>query len=222
MRCNIQYIGKQRNGVKKYWCSTHKSIASNNKGEELKECLCNYKEVYENILYINKQDIKSIKLVYDNILNSTNGKIYINNKEFKGVLMSNNSILHYKDLGGMLLSKLNNIKLESVKCSHCNHNHSDNGKFAYTPHKTHLCLYCGHMFRVKEPNVGNEFFDIYNNIPSIKLEDEIASINDSCSIEYDVFNGTLLLNNKSVNRILIRNKEENICEFLNKTLENEF
>ncbi len=222
MKCNIQYVGKQRNGVKKYWCTTHKSIASNNKGEELKECLCTYKELYENEICIDKENIKSIKLVYSNILNQTEGKIYIDNKEFNGVLIFNDSILHYKDLGGMLLSKLNNIKLENVKCSHCNRFHTDNGKFAYTPHKIHLCLYCGHMFRVKEPNIGNEFLTIYNDIPSIKLEGEMVSIDNICTIEYDLFNGTLLVNNNNVNRILIKGKEENICKFLNKTLENEF
>ena len=78
------------------------------------------------------------------------------------------------------------------------------------------------MFRVKEPNIGNEFLTIYNDIPSIKLEGEMVSIDNICTIEYDLFNGTLLVNNNNVNRILIKGKEENICKFLNKTLENEF
>ncbi len=221
MECNIQYVGKQRNGTKKYWCTTHKSIASNNKGEELKECLCTNKKLYENELCINKEEIKSMKLIYSNILNQLEGKIYINDKEFSGVLIFNDSILSYKDLGGMLLSKLNNIELENVRCSHCNRFHSDNGKFAYTPHKTHLCLYCGHLFRAQKHNIGNELKK-YFNIPDIKLSDKRIIIEDSCRIDYDLFSGTLLVNNQNVNKIVIGNKEENICNFLNKILENEF
>lgn len=221
MECNIQYVGKQRNGTKKYWCTTHKSIASNNKGEKLKECLCKDKKLYENVLYINREEIKSMKLIYSNILNQLEGKIYINDKEFIGVLIINDSILNYKDLGGLFLSKLNNIKLEEVKCNHCGRFHSDNGKFAYTSHRTHLCLYCGHLFRVQKHNIGNEL-DKYFDIPDIKLSDKRIIIEDSCRIDYDLFSGTLLVNNQNVNKIVIGNKEENICNFLNKILENEF
>ncbi len=221
MECNIQYVGKQRNGTKKYWCTTHKSIASNNKGEKLKECLCKDKKLYENVLYINREEIKSMKLIYSNILNQLEGKIYINDKEFIGVLIINDSILNYKDLGGLFLSKLNNIKLEEVKCNHCGRFHSDNGKFAYTSHRTHLCLYCGHLFRVQKHNIGNEL-DKYFDIPDIKLSDKRIIIDDSCKIDYDLLSGSLLVNNQNVNRIVIDKREENICNFLNKALENEF
>ena len=140
---------------------------------------------------------------------------------FDGVLEYNNSILGYKDLGGIMLSKLNSISLEKVKCSYCNHFHSDNGKFAYTPHRTHLCLYCGHLFKVKEKNIGNEF-DIIYNIPNIKLNNEVVCIKNSCCIEYDLLSGLFHVNSKNADKIFIKDKEISIIEFLNNALENEF
>ncbi len=221
MECNIKYVGKLRNGTPQYYCSTHKSFASDKKGNRLEECLCSNKEQYNNKLNLKETKIKEIKIIYHNILKNTTPKIYINDKEFDGVLEYDNCVLSYKDLGGIMLSKLNNIPLEVVKCSHCNHYHSDNGKFAYTMHRTHLCLYCGHLFRVKEKNIGNEFSIIYD-IPDIKLEDKKIIIDDICTIEYDLFSGNLLVNNKNINKISINEKEINITDFLNEILKDEF
>ena len=221
MECNIKYVGKLRNGTPQYYCSTHKSFASDKKGNRLEECLCSNKEQYNNKLNLKETKIKEIKIIYHNILKNTTPKIYINDKEFDGVLEYDNCVLSYKDLGGIMLSKLNNIPLEVVKCSHCNHYHSDNGKFAYTMHRTHLCLYCGHLFRVKEKNIGNEFSIIYD-IPEIKLEDKKIIIDDICTIEYDLFSGNLLVNNKNINKISINEKEINITDFLNEILKDEF
>lgn len=217
----LKYVGKLRNGTPQYYCSTHKSFASDKKGNRLEECLCSNKEQYNNKLNLKETKIKEIKIIYHNILKNTTPKIYINDKEFDGVLEYDNCVLSYKDLGGIMLSKLNNIPLEVVKCSHCNHYHSDNGKFAYTMHRTHLCLYCGHLFRVKEKNIGNEFSIIYD-IPDIKLEDKKIIIDDICTIEYDLFSGNLLVNNKNINKISINEKEINITDFLNEILKDEF
>lgn len=221
MKCNIEYVGKLRNGTPQYYCSVHKSFASDKKGNKLEECLCDNKELYNNRLNIKETNIENIKVIYPNILKNVIPKILIKDKEFNGVLEYDNCILNYKDLGGIMLSKLNSIPLDIVKCSHCNHYHSDNGKFAYTPHRTHLCLYCGHLFRVKERNIGNEFSFIYN-IPDIKLEKSMINIDNECSIIYDLFNGSLSVNNQNVNRISIKDKEIDVIDFLNNILANEF
>lgn len=221
MKCNIEYIGKSRQGITKYYCTTHKSFAYDKLGTKLDECLWLNKEIYENKLTLNKNEIKDLNIRYDNILESTIPKIIINNKEFNGVLEYDKSLLTYKDFGGIMLAKLNNIQLDIVKCSHCNRYHSDNGQFAYTPHRTHLCLYCGHLFRAKERNVGSELAMIYD-IPKIKLKDDLLKINDYCCIEYNMLNGEILINNKNVNRVLFKDKELTIVEFLNHILENEY
>lgn len=170
---------------------------------------------------LKEKRIESIKIIYTNVLTNAMPRILINNEEFNGVIEYDDCVLCYKDLGGIMLSKLNNISLEPAKCSHCGHYHSDNGKFAYTPHRTHLCTYCGHLFRVKEKNVGSELNLIYN-IPCIKLSNGLIHIDDVCSIEYDLLKGSFLINNKSGNRILLEGKEIDIVKFLNDTLKNEF
>ena len=221
MKCNIEYVGKLRNGTKKYYCTAHKYITSDKEGNRLKECLCNYKELFNNCLNLKEYNIKSIKIIYENILKSLVPKIIVNNKEFNGVFKYDNCLLTYKDFGGIMLSKLNRIKLETIKCNHCNHYHSDNGKFAYTPHKTHFCLYCGHLFRVKEKNIGNELELIYN-IPNIKLKEELIVVENNCYVEYDLLKGLVHINNKNCDRIFMKGKEISIIEFFNYILQNEF
>ena len=221
MKCDITYVGKKRTGKPQYYCITHKEYASDKDGNKLSECLCNYKELFENSIDIKETNIESIKIVFANILENTVPIVFINDKEFQGVLKYDDSILTFKDFTGTMLSRLNNLPLEVVRCHHCNKPHSDNGKFAYTPHSTHLCLYCGHLFRVREKNIGNEFTMIYN-VPDIKLDNKSINIDESCLVEYDLFKGTLLINNESVNRISIEGKEISITDFLNKFLKDEF
>ena len=222
MKCNIEYIGKSRQGITKYYCTAHKSFAYDKFGNKLDECFWINKEIYNNRLNIKQNLIKNIKVKYENILENVIPKIMLNDKEFNGVLEYDNCTLTYKDFGGIMLSRLNNVPLEIVKCSHCGCYHSDNGKFAYTPHRTHLCLYCGHLFRVKERNVGSELAMIYD-IPKISLKDESPlKIDDYCCVEYDVLKGILLINNQNVNKVIFRDKELDNVEFLNNILENEF
>lgn len=221
MKCNIEYVGKSRKGTTKYHCTVHKSFAYDKLGNKLDECLWNNKEIYDNRLNIEQNQIENINIRYENILENVIPKIIINNDEFNGVLEYGNSILTYKDFGGIMLSKLNDIPLEIVKCSHCNRYHSDNGKFAYTPHRTHLCLYCGHLFRVKGRNVGSELAMIYN-IPKISLKDKLLKIDDYCCVEYDMLKGILLVNNQDVNKVLFKGKELSTVDFLNHILGNEF
>ncbi len=221
MKCSIEYIGKSRQGITKYYCTVHKSFAYDKLGNKLDECLWINKEIYNNRLNIKQTEIKNISIKYENILESVIPKITINNNEFSGVLEYDDSILTYKDFGGIMLAKLNNTPVEIVKCNHCGRYHSDNGQFAYTPHRTHLCLYCGHLFRVKERNIGSELAMIYN-VPEIKLKAKLIKIDDYCCVEYDMLKGTLLINDQNVNRVLFKGEELEIVEFLNHLLENEF
>lgn len=221
MKCNIEYIGKSRRGTNKYYCTSHKAFAHDKLGNKLDECLCINKEIYNNKLNIKSNLIKNISIRYENILEDVIPKIIINGNEFNGVLEYDNCILTYKDFGGIMLAKLNNIPLEIVKCNHCKHYHSDNGKFAYTPHRTHLCLYCGHLFRVKEKNVGSELAMIYD-IPKIELKNKLLKVSDCCCVEYNILMGSLLINNQNINKVLFENKKYDITEFLNHILENEF
>lgn len=221
LKCNIEYIGKSRQGIPKYYCTVHKSFAYDKLGGKLDECLWKNKDIFDNRLNIEQTEIRNISIRYENILENIIPKIIINDKSFNGVLEYKDSILTYKDLGGIMLAKLNDMPLEVVKCNHCGSYHSDNGQFAYTPHRTHLCLYCGHLFRAKEKNVGSELAMIYD-IPEIKLKDKVLSVDDYCCVEYDMLNGILLINNQNVSKVLYKGNKIEIVEFLNNILKNEF
>lgn len=217
MDCCITYVGKMRNGTCKYWCSAHKALASDKQGNKLDSCLNENKEKYTNGLSIEENTLKNIKIVFTNILNNKVPIVYVNGELFDGVFLYQDCVLDYKDLVGLLLAKLNHTPLETVRCSHCNHYHSDNGKFAYTPHSTHLCLYCGHFFRVKEANVGSELATFFS-LPTIKLEKGKIEIKDICSVTYDMIGGEILINDTSVDTVVIQKEKFSLAQFLNKNL----
>ena len=78
--CHIKYCGKDENGIDRYWCLTHKDVASDKDGHLLKECLCNYKKIYDNKLKIEPRNIESIKVIYKNALEEIKPIIYLNKK----------------------------------------------------------------------------------------------------------------------------------------------
>ena len=124
-------------------------------------------------------------------------------------------MLEKRDFGGLLLAKLNNVNLEVEVCPYCNNIHSDDGKFAYKPHNPHLCAYCGRLFEVDHPNIGNEITTIFN-ISDLNLDDKCLKI------EYDVLKNSLLVNNVCCNRISLNDKEYYLKDYLNEKLYNEF
>lgn len=104
-KCDIKPCGKDESGNLRYWCLTHKDIASEN-GIELQECLCKYKEIYDEPKEINVKEISSIKLIYENVLESLKPRIIINGQEENSALKIDNSLIDFKDFGGLFISKL--------------------------------------------------------------------------------------------------------------------
>ena len=97
MKCNIEYIGKLRCGRPQYFCTTHKSLASDKSGHKLDECLCSYKELFVNKLDLKNTKITSIKIVYENIFDNQIPNIFIKSKSFlklfyifSGIFIPNN------------------------------------------------------------------------------------------------------------------------------------
>lgn len=218
MHCDIQYVGKMRNGVPKYWCLTHKALASDKKGNKLETCFSEQKDRYQKRLSLQESKIESIQLFFANLLKNEIPILYINGVVFNGVLTYEDMLLDYKDFVGFFLAQLNHTHLEKVCCSHCKHYHSDNGKFAYTPHKTHLCLYCGHFFREKEANIGSEIAMIFS-FPKVNLGSLEIEIGDILSLTYDMLSGSVLINGQKIDTIIINNKKEKLIDFLNRKLE---
>lgn len=219
--CIIKYCGEDENGKARYWCTTHKDVASDENGNKLTECLCKYKEIYANKIKVNPEDIKSIKIKYKNLLDSLKPTIYINAKEENNALEIGESLLDFKDIAGLMISKLNNINLVLSYCSYCGKPHTDDGVFAYTPHARHLCQYCGYFYKVDEPNIGNEFV-LFFDVPAIKEEEGIVNIDKELELEYDVFKGLLLINGKKANKIERENKVIDLKDYLNELFKDDY
>lgn len=219
-KCDIKTCGKEENGNLRYWCLTHKDIASKN-GKELQECLCKYKEIYDEPKEIDVKEVNSIKLIYENVLESLRPKIEINNREESSVLKIENSLIDFKDFGGLFISKLNNIDLIPSYCTYCKMPHTDDGIFAHTPHAKHLCQYCGCFYRVEQANIGNELA-LYFDIPNIKSEEGLVEVNKQLKIEYDVLEGIVLLNGQKGNKLKIDGKEIIIKDYLNNLFKDEY
>lgn len=219
--CHIKYCGKDEKGIDRYWCLTHKDVASDEDGYPLKECLCKYKEIYNNQIKIEPKNIDSIKVIYKNVLEEIKPVIYLNQKEENYALEIKDSILDFKDIGGLMISKLNSIKLIPSFCSYCGKPHTDDGVFAYTPHAKHLCQYCGYFYNVEKANIGNEFA-LFFDVPDITLEEGIVDIEDTLCLEYDVLKGILFSNGKNVNKVKVKGKIIYLKTYLNELFKDEY
>lgn len=81
MNCNIKHI--ENNSGVEYWCVEHKTKGTIQDGVAPIECDCPYKERYEHVLEMPKQEIKSIRIVYPNLNENNNVSVYINEKSLK-------------------------------------------------------------------------------------------------------------------------------------------
>lgn len=120
-----------------------------------------------------------------------------------------------------MLSKLNYISLEASKCPYCGKMHTDNGEFAYTPHSKHLCIYCGHFYKVEKANIGNELA-FYFSFPNIVLEEKIVNIDTCCKVCYELFTGKLTINSEYCNKVEKDGKIYDLVTFLNEQLKKEY
>lgn len=219
MDCKIEYL--ENNEGLQYWCLHHKTKATEIEGQAPAKCDCKYKERFNQIVEMLPEDIKSIRIIYPDLNKNTNLKIFINEEEFDGILKLKNSIIDVKDYGGLMLSNLNNITLETSECPLCKGKHTDNGKFAYTPHSKHLCTYCGRFYKVEKANIGNELA-LYFNFPKIHLESNTVAINEKCKISYDLLKGELLINDISCNSLEKETEKIDVVAFLNDKLKEEY
>lgn len=218
MECSIHYVGKQRNGKAKYWCSIHKEKASDKEGNRLQTCLCEKKEDFAQGMELAKQEIKEIKIFFPNLFHSNQCEIRINQQLLNGVLKIENSILEEKNFIGVFLTRLNQMENVLVFCNHCGHLHNDNGTFAITPHRKHLCHYCGHEFYVKSPNIGSEIL-YYVSTPLLKIENRVIILEDTLCVEYDLLKGTMLINQKKGDKLLIDGIVKEATTVITKLLE---
>lgn len=178
-KCNIVYIGKNRNGTLRYWCTEHHAPASNGKGEVLEPCLAKVNsivEVAENSLTIDPSEYPGGIALWDVALavyDTTNwaldlgihvharrelGKEKQIDKTFQFVHVANNGeTVDFDYLSAISYLSTNMLGHEMVylECPKCGYPHLDKDWFAANPHRKHLCSRCGTNFYVSTPSIGN-------------------------------------------------------------------
>lgn len=134
----------------------------------------------------NASDIHSLEFVFSLPYIPENSKILINEEETSVLFIEESKIIK-DDFMGLYTSLKNHIELEKVRCPRCNHLHSDDGLFATKPHDEHLCYYCGSLFKVDHPNIGNELYSLLDIAPISNGVDEEEGV----FYRYDLLRGTV-------------------------------
>lgn len=172
-KCNIVYVGKNRNGTDRYWCTTHHAPASNGKGEKFHTCLAQSNpaaDVPQDSLTVNLEDESNgialwayVPAVYDTAKTDSALGIRVQTgngtDKFCHLLQITNEdqqvSFNYTAAVSYLASNILNQKTAYLECTHCGFPHLDKDWFAANPHKKHLCSGCGRNFYEKRAEIGN-------------------------------------------------------------------
>ncbi len=187
--CNIDYIGKKRNGDKKFWCLTHKVFVKesefvsqkcshcgkdvNNNDNKIEIFLEDYRGgvgVWSalNAIFTNNDNDENIIGVHIHTRKIPGGskdnddtfdKIIIRSRQNKEAVLE----IQKEEAVAMTIGKLAGKKIVSSQCSYCGKIHLDQDWFAVNEHKKHLCDNCGRDFFVKEANISNPLVNKINN-----------------------------------------------------------
>jgi transposase-like protein len=180
--CQIEHIGKQRNGRPRFWCKTHRASATGRYGARLETCEGAYRDqVVKNVLELDAADFPggvalwgAVAPVYDTTNLPVESAIHVHarkasegNKEIDATFDAV-AITYTRDLlekakatitadvaVNYYISRFLNRPIQHLFCTHCGEIHLDAGYFAVKPHRQHLCHACGRHFRVESRAVSN-------------------------------------------------------------------
>lgn len=180
--CEIEHIGKQRNGRPRFWCKVHQSSATGRYGARLDVCESAYRDrIPQNVLELDAADFPggvalwgAVPAVYDTTILPAETGIHVHarkasegNKQIDATFDAV-AITYSRDLlekakatitsevaVNYYISRFLNRRIEHLFCTHCGEIHLDAGYFAVKPHRQHLCHACGRHFRVENRAVSN-------------------------------------------------------------------
>ena len=208
--CNIVFVGKNRNGTNRYWCTTHHAPAYGKNGVQLEECLSTFKDFQRNkpSIDLNPEDYPGgIALwgcalsVYDTTDFKLEPGIHVHarrevgkekeiDKTFGVVNVKlGNDYVSFNDLASIsyLSSNILNHEMVYLECPHCGSPHLDKDWFAANPHKRHLCSACGRNFNAKEPNIGNPIMKAKSMFGDNEIHRSIVKPNRTLEISQEDF-----------------------------------
>lgn len=181
--CEIEAVGKQRNGKPRFWCKTHQASATGKYGRRLDRCEGAYLAAEQAVATdIDPQDYPgglglwgAVRPVYDTTGLQTEEGVHVHarlragddEKEIDGtfpavalrisrdLLGSARAIITLETAIASYVSRFVGRPIKSLFCTYCGEPHLDSEWFAVKAHKRHLCHGCGKVFIVDEKCVSN-------------------------------------------------------------------
>lgn len=180
--CDIEAVGKQRNGRPRYWCKAHQASATGKYGRRLERCEGAYRVLDESKSYnIDPGDFPggfalwgAVQPVYDTTGQRCEEGVHVHarrevggdkliDRTFPSVglqiaanLFDKRKAYVTKETAvASYISRFLGRPMMSLFCTYCGEPHLDSDWFAVKQHKRHLCHACGKIFLANEKCVSN-------------------------------------------------------------------
>jgi hypothetical protein len=181
--CDIEAVGKQRNGRPRFWCKTHQSSATGKFGRRLDPCEGSYRAFDKSqAKNIDPTDYPggvglwgAVRPVYDTSAVAVEEGIHVHlrrhpddeRKEFDGTVRAvalsitrtlfdaPKAFINMETAVAAYISRFLERPMMSLFCTYCGEPHLDSEWFAVKLHKRHLCHGCGKVFLANEKCVSN-------------------------------------------------------------------
>ena len=180
--CEIEAVGKQRNGKPRYWCTTHQASATGKYGRRLDRCEGAYRAGHDDAIELNPADYPgglglwgSVPPVYDTTGLPPERGVHVHaRREVDGekvidgtypaiglrvardlIDQARKAVITVETAVASYISHFLDRPIQSLFCTYCGEPHLDSEWFAVKLHKRHLCHACGKVFVVGEKCVSN-------------------------------------------------------------------
>jgi hypothetical protein len=179
--CDIEPVGKRRDGGTRYWCTVHKADATARYGRRAKECRAAHLPpiLPEQILELDLDQYPggialwgAVPPIYDTTRLPLDFGIHVHARKkagknkmidhtYRGVrligrqLPSNGLLISEIDAVYYMVSSVFGYDTRHVRCTLCGYPHLDKDWFSIHPHRRHLCAGCGRNFRDTVSGIGN-------------------------------------------------------------------
>jgi hypothetical protein len=180
--CEIEAVGKQRNGKPRFWCRAHQASATGKYGRRLERCEGAYKAATQgDATELDPSAYPggiavwgAVKPVYDttnlpaevgvhvHARRVANGEKQIDGtfhcvalRVKRNLLDAPKALITLETAVASYVSRFLNRPMKSLFCTYCGDPHLDSEWFAVKLHKRHLCHSCGQVFMAKEKCVSN-------------------------------------------------------------------
>lgn len=179
--CDINPVGKRRDGGTRYWCLAHQADATAKYGRPAKICRAAHLPpiLPADILELDLDQYDggvalwgAVPPVYDTTRLPLDFGIHVHARESTGgrkaIDQTHRAVRlkgHQLPEPGLLVSEIDAVyymvssvfgfETRTVKCTLCGYSHLDKDWFSVHPHRRHLCAGCGRNFRDTVIGIGN-------------------------------------------------------------------